>query len=33
MLQQTAGQIMLVLAGVSVALGYLVMVRIADIDV
>ena len=33
MLQQTAGQIMLVLAGVSVALGYFVMVRIADIDV
>jgi tight adherence protein B len=33
MLQQTAGQLMLVLAGVSVALGYLVMVRIADIDV
>ncbi len=33
MLQQTAGQVMLVLAGVSVALGYLVMVRIADIDV
>ena len=33
MLQQTAGQIMLVLAGVSVAIGYLVMVRIAEIDV
>ena len=33
MLQQTAGQLMLVLAGVSVALGYFVMVRIADIDV
>lgn len=33
MLQQPAGQMMLVLAGVSVALGYLVMVRIADIDV
>jgi tight adherence protein B len=33
MLLQTAGQVMLVLAGVSVALGYLVMVRIADIDV
>ena len=33
MLQQTAGQIMLVLAGLSVAIGYLVMVRIADIDV
>lgn len=33
MLQNSAGQIMLVLAGVSVALGYLVMVRIADIDV
>ena len=33
MLQQTAGQVMLVLAGVSVALGYFVMVRIADIDV
>ena len=33
MLQQTAGQIMLVLAGLSVAMGYLVMVRIADIDV
>ena len=33
MLQQSAGQIMLVLAGVSVAMGYLVMVRIADIDV
>ena len=33
MLQQPAGQIMLVLAGVSVAMGYLVMVRIADIDV
>lgn len=33
MLSQTAGQIMLVLAGVSVAIGYLVMVRIADIDV
>lgn len=33
MLQRPAGQLMLVLAGVSVALGYLVMVRIADIDV
>ena len=33
MLLQSAGQIMLVLAGVSVALGYLVMVRISDIDV
>ena len=33
MLQQAAGQIMLVLAGISVAVGYLVMVRIADIDV
>lgn len=33
MLQQAAGQIMLVLAGLSVAIGYLVMVRIADIDV
>lgn len=33
MLQQPAGQIMLVLAGLSVAMGYLVMVRIADIDV
>ena len=33
MLQQVAGQVMLVLAGVSVAMGYLVMVRIADIDV
>ena len=33
MLQQSAGQIMLVLAGISVAMGYLVMVRIADIDV
>jgi tight adherence protein B len=33
MLQQAAGQMMLVLAGVSVAMGYLVMVRIADIDV
>ena len=33
MLQQTAGQVMLMLAGVSVALGYFVMVRIADIDV
>ena len=33
MLQQTAGQLMLVLAGASVALGYFVMVRIADIDV
>jgi tight adherence protein B len=33
MLQQPAGQIMLMLAGVSVALGYFVMVRIADIDV
>jgi tight adherence protein B len=33
MLQQGAGQVMLVLAGISVALGYLVMVRIADIDV
>jgi tight adherence protein B len=33
MLKQTAGQIMLVLAGVSVVLGYLVMVRIANIDV
>jgi len=33
MLQQSAGQIMLILAGVSVAMGYLVMVRIADIDV
>jgi tight adherence protein B len=33
MLQQTAGHVMLVLAGVSVAAGYLVMVRIADIDV
>ena len=33
MLRQTAGQMMLVLAGVSVVLGYLVMVRIADIDV
>ena len=33
MLQQPAGQVMLMLAGVSVALGYFVMVRIADIDV
>jgi tight adherence protein B len=33
MLQRPAGQLMLVLAGVSVAIGYLVMVRIADIDV
>ena len=33
MLVQTAGQMMLVLAGVSVAMGYLVMVRIADIEV
>jgi Flp pilus assembly protein TadB len=33
MLQQTAGQAMLVLALVSVGLGYLVMVRISDIDV
>ena len=33
MLQQAAGQMMLVLAGVSVGIGYLVMVRIADIDV
>jgi tight adherence protein B len=33
MLTQTAGQVMLVLAGVSVAFGYLVMVRIADIEV
>ena len=33
MLSQPAGQIMLVLAGLSVAIGYLVMVRIADIDV
>jgi tight adherence protein B len=33
MLQQAAGQVMLVLAGISVAMGYLVMVRIADIDV
>lgn len=33
MLQQSAGQIMLVLAAVSVAMGYFVMVRIADIDV
>jgi tight adherence protein B len=33
MLQQGAGQVMLILAGVSVAMGYLVMVRIADIDV
>ena len=33
MLQLPAGQIMLVLAAVSVGLGYLVMVRIADIDV
>ncbi|MGQ0715570.1 MAG: type II secretion system F family protein [Gemmatimonadaceae bacterium] len=33
MLQQPAGQIMLVFAGLSVAMGYLVMVRIADIDV
>ena len=33
MLLQTAGQVMLVLAALSVAVGYLVMVRIADIDV
>jgi tight adherence protein B len=33
MLIHTAGQMMLVLAAVSVAIGYLVMVRIADIDV
>jgi tight adherence protein B len=33
MLLQPVGQIMLVLAGLSVAIGYLVMVRIADIDV
>jgi tight adherence protein B len=33
MLQQSAGQLMLVFAGVSVAFGYLMMVRIADIDV
>jgi tight adherence protein B len=33
MLKQPSGQIMLALAGVSVAIGYLVMVRIADIEV
>jgi tight adherence protein B len=33
MLEQAAGQVMLILAGVSVAVGYLMMVRIADIDV
>jgi tight adherence protein B len=33
MLQQPAGQVMLGLAGLSVLMGYLVMVRIADIDV
>ena len=33
MLQQTVGQVMLALAGLSVLMGYLVMVRIADIDV
>jgi tight adherence protein B len=33
MLQQAAGQVLLVLAAVSVALGYFVMTRIADIDV
>jgi tight adherence protein B len=33
MLQQPAGQAMLILALVSVGLGYLVMVRISDIDV
>jgi tight adherence protein B len=33
MLQQTAGQVILGLAGLSVLMGYLVMVRIADIDV
>jgi tight adherence protein B len=33
MLQQSAGQIMLLVAGISVAIGYFVMVRIADIDV
>jgi tight adherence protein B len=33
MLIQPVGQVMLVLAGLSVIIGYLVMVRIADIDV
>ena len=33
MLQQSAGQVMLMLAGISIALGYFVMVRIADVDV
>lgn len=33
MLTQPAGQVMLALAGISIAMGYLVMVRIADIDV
>ena len=33
MLQHPAGQVMLILAGISVAVGYLVMVRIAEIDV
>lgn len=33
MLTQPAGQVMLALAGLSIAMGYLVMVRIADIDV
>lgn len=33
MLQQIPGQIMLAFAGLSVAMGYLVMARIADIDV
>jgi tight adherence protein B len=33
MLEQSAGQVMLVAAGLSVAVGYLMMVRIADIDV
>ena len=33
MLREATGQLMLVLAGLSVAIGYLIMVRIADVDV
>jgi tight adherence protein B len=33
MLREPVGQVMIVLAGLSVAIGYLVMVRIADVDV
>jgi tight adherence protein B len=33
MLREPVGRVMLVLAGLSVAIGYLVMVRIADVDV